>query len=105
MSGVADRSTRRQLRLSRLFGPPILTRLHLLFTMAIATPSLPPLPRTLILDYYDSCEYAQQGRRWMRENFPLMKDTNNLLTLFTKLYSDSEVLKKVVVVKADRYSW
>ena len=37
--------------------------------------------------------------------FPLMKDTNNLLTLFTKLYSDSEVLKKVVVVKADRYSW
>ena len=37
--------------------------------------------------------------------FALMKDTNNLLTLFTKLYSDSEVLKKVVVVKADRYSW
>jgi para-aminobenzoate synthetase len=32
-------------------------------------------------------------------------DTNNLLTLFTKLYSDAEVLRKVVVVKADRYSW
>ncbi|RSH84052.1 Protein phosphatase PP2A regulatory subunit B [Saitozyma podzolica] len=47
---------------------------------------LPPLPRTLILDYYDSY-------------------TNNLLTLFTKLYSDAEVLRKVVVVKADRYSW
>lgn len=38
---------------------------------------------------------------------PLMiwTDTNNLLTLFTKLYSDAEVLRKVVVVKADRYSW
>ncbi|OCF44981.1 para-aminobenzoate synthetase [Kwoniella heveanensis CBS 569] len=46
----------------------------------------PVLPRTLILDYYDSY-------------------TNNLLTLFTKLYSDAEVLEKVVVVKADKYSW
>ncbi|KAK4686034.1 para-aminobenzoate synthetase, partial [Tremellales sp. Uapishka_1] len=46
----------------------------------------PPLPRTLILDYYDSY-------------------TNNLLTLFTRLYSDAEVLKKVVVVKADHYTW
>ncbi|WVR03036.1 hypothetical protein IAU60_000025 [Kwoniella sp. DSM 27419] len=46
----------------------------------------PLLPRTLILDYYDSY-------------------TNNLLTLFTKLYSDAEVLEKVVVVKADRYTW
>ncbi|WVF66767.1 hypothetical protein IAT40_001509 [Kwoniella sp. CBS 6097] len=46
----------------------------------------PVLPRTLILDYYDSY-------------------TNNLLTLFTKLYGDAEVLQKVVVVKADRYSW
>jgi hypothetical protein len=27
------------------------------------------------------------------------------LTLFTKLYSDDEVLKKVVVIKADRYTW
>lgn len=32
-------------------------------------------------------------------------DTNNILTLFTKLYSDDEVLKKVVVIKADKYSW
>jgi len=32
-------------------------------------------------------------------------DTNNLLTLFTKLYSDNEVLRKVVVVKADKYTW
>ncbi|WVQ94380.1 hypothetical protein IAU59_001459 [Kwoniella sp. CBS 9459] len=46
----------------------------------------PVLPRTLILDYYDSY-------------------TNNLLTLFTKLYSDAEVLAKVVVVKADKYTW
>ena len=33
------------------------------------------------------------------------KDTNNLLTLFTKLYSDAEVLDKVVVVKADHFTW
>ncbi|WRT63115.1 uncharacterized protein IL334_000018 [Kwoniella shivajii] len=46
----------------------------------------PMLPRTLILDYYDSY-------------------TNNLLCLFTKLYGDAEVLNKVVVVKADRYTW
>ncbi|WVQ82863.1 hypothetical protein IAT38_004998 [Cryptococcus sp. DSM 104549] len=48
--------------------------------------SPPPLPRTLILDYYDSY-------------------TNNLVTLFTQIYSDEEVLKKVVVVKADKYTW
>ncbi|ORX35180.1 ADC synthase [Kockovaella imperatae] len=48
--------------------------------------SLPPLPRCLILDYYDSY-------------------TNNLLTLFTQLYSDEEVLRKVVVVKYDHYDW
>ncbi|WWD22621.1 hypothetical protein CI109_107114 [Kwoniella shandongensis] len=48
--------------------------------------TVPPLPRTLILDYYDSY-------------------TNNLLTLFTQLYSDAEVLDKVVVVKADKYTW
>ncbi|RXK38378.1 hypothetical protein M231_04287 [Tremella mesenterica] len=51
-----------------------------------STIPIPPLPRTVILDYYDSY-------------------TNNLLTLFTQLYSDEEVLKKVVVVKADRYTW
>ena len=27
------------------------------------------------------------------------------MTLFTKLYSDDEVLKKVVVIKADKYTW
>ncbi|KAK8844826.1 hypothetical protein IAR55_006676 [Kwoniella newhampshirensis] len=48
--------------------------------------SRPPLPRTLILDYYDSY-------------------TNNLLTLFTQLYTDAEVLNKVVVIKADKYTW
>jgi len=32
-------------------------------------------------------------------------DTNNLLTLFTALYTDEEVLEKVVVVKADHYTW
>ncbi|WWC90289.1 uncharacterized protein L201_005222 [Kwoniella dendrophila CBS 6074] len=46
----------------------------------------PTLPRTLILDYYDSY-------------------TNNLLCLFTQLYSDAEVLQKVVVIKADKYTW
>ncbi|WVQ64203.1 uncharacterized protein L199_002365 [Kwoniella botswanensis] len=46
----------------------------------------PTLPRTLILDYYDSY-------------------TNNLLCLFTQLYSDAEVLNKVVVIKADKYTW
>nr|XP_019048087.1 para-aminobenzoate synthetase [Kwoniella bestiolae CBS 10118]OCF27017.1 para-aminobenzoate synthetase [Kwoniella bestiolae CBS 10118] len=46
----------------------------------------PILPRTLILDYYDSY-------------------TNNLLCLFTHLYSDAEVLQKVVVIKADKYTW
>ncbi|WWC57490.1 uncharacterized protein I303_100022 [Kwoniella dejecticola CBS 10117] len=46
----------------------------------------PVLPRTLILDYYDSY-------------------TNNLLCLFTQLYGDAEVLQKVVVIKADKYSW
>lgn len=34
---------------------PILTHLHH-YTMNMAIPSLPPLPRTLILDYYDSCK-------------------------------------------------
>ncbi|ORY26958.1 ADC synthase [Naematelia encephala] len=52
----------------------------------MALSSLPPLPRTLILDFYDSY-------------------TNNLVTLFTKLYSDTEVLEKVVIVKADQYDW
>ncbi|WOO84553.1 Para-aminobenzoate synthase [Vanrija pseudolonga] len=47
---------------------------------------VPPLPRTVIIDYYDSY-------------------TNNLLILFTQLYSDSEVLRKVVVIKADKYDW
>nr|XP_019013933.1 para-aminobenzoate synthetase [Kwoniella pini CBS 10737]OCF52714.1 para-aminobenzoate synthetase [Kwoniella pini CBS 10737] len=48
--------------------------------------SPPVLPRTLILDYYDSY-------------------TNNLLCLFTQLYNDVEVLQKVVVIKADKYNW
>jgi hypothetical protein len=32
-------------------------------------------------------------------------DTNNLLTLFTRLYGNKEVLDKVVVIKADHYDW
>lgn len=35
----------------------------------------------------------------------LVADTNNLLTLFTRLYSNKEVLDKVVVVKADHHTW
>lgn len=35
----------------------------------------------------------------------LTTDTNNLLILFTQLYSDAEVLRKVVVIKADKYDW
>jgi hypothetical protein len=35
----------------------------------------------------------------------LMIDTNNLLTLFTQMYSNKEVLEKVVVIKMDRFSW
>ena len=41
----------------------------------------------------------------LMDELKFYSDTNNLLTLFTQLYSDEEVLKKVVVVKADRYSW
>ncbi|KAL7421662.1 para-aminobenzoate synthase, (PABA) [Cryptotrichosporon argae] len=47
---------------------------------------VPPLPRTVILDYYDSY-------------------TNNLLILFAQLYTDAEVLSKVVVTQHDKYSW
>jgi para-aminobenzoate synthetase len=34
-----------------------------------------------------------------------MVDTNNLLTLFTQLYSNKEVLEKVVVIKSDAFTW
>jgi para-aminobenzoate synthetase len=64
-------------------------------------PSPPPLPRTLILDYYDSCKCTHLLVRTLAKT----TDTNNLLTLFTQLYPDHEVLRKVVVVKADKYSW
>jgi para-aminobenzoate synthetase len=47
---------------------------------------VPPLPRTLILDYRDSY-------------------TNNLLSLFVSLYPDDEVRRKVVVVQADEITW
>jgi para-aminobenzoate synthetase len=69
--------------------------------MAVSSKS-PPLPRTVILDYYDSCELGEQ-----HSGISMLKlvDTNNILTLFTKLYSDEEVLKKVVVIKHDRYTW
>lgn len=40
-----------------------------------------------------------------RSTPPLTPDTNNLLILFTQLYPDSEVLRKVVVIKADKYDW
>jgi hypothetical protein len=40
-----------------------------------------------------------------RRNQSLTRQTNNLLILFTQLYSDSEVLRKVVVIKADKYDW
>ncbi|OWZ59874.1 para-aminobenzoate synthetase [Cryptococcus neoformans c45] len=46
----------------------------------------PPLPRTLVLDYYDSY-------------------TNNLVTLLTRTYADADVLERLVVVKADEYTW
>jgi len=49
-------------------------------------PPVPPLPRTLILDYRDSY-------------------TNNLLSLFVALYPDEEVKRKVVVVQADEVDW
>lgn len=32
-------------------------------------------------------------------------DTNNLLTLLTQLYYDAEVMEKVVVIKADHFTW
>lgn len=32
-------------------------------------------------------------------------DTNNLLALLTRLYPDEEVLRKVVVIKHDHYTW
>jgi para-aminobenzoate synthetase len=49
-------------------------------------PPVPPLARTLILDYRDSY-------------------TNNLLSLFVSLYPDDEVKRKVVVVQADEVNW
>ncbi|KLT43908.1 putative 4-amino-4-deoxychorismate synthase [Cutaneotrichosporon oleaginosum] len=52
----------------------------------MASRTQPPLPRTVIIDYYDSY-------------------TNNLLILFTRLYSDADVLRKVVVIKSDKYDW
>lgn len=61
---------------------------------------VPPLPRTVIVDYYDSCEPLPAS-----EYAELTTDTNNLLILFTQLYSDAEVLRKVVVIKADKYDW
>lgn len=59
---------------------------------------VPPLPRTVIVDYYDSCKRTVHCAE-------LTTDTNNLLILFTQLYSDAEVLRKVVVIKADKYDW
>lgn len=53
---------------------------------ANSLPPVPPLPRTLILDYRDSY-------------------TNNLLSLFVSLYPDDEVRRKVVVVQADEITW
>ncbi|WVQ87592.1 hypothetical protein IAS59_001318 [Cryptococcus gattii] len=32
-------------------------------------------------------------------------DTNNLVTLLTRTYGDADVLEKLVVVKADKYTW
>lgn len=32
-------------------------------------------------------------------------DTNNLVTLLTRTYADADVLEKLVVVKADEYTW
>ncbi|TYJ53798.1 hypothetical protein B9479_005558 [Cryptococcus floricola] len=47
---------------------------------------LPPLPRVVILDYYDSY-------------------TNNIVTLLAKTYTDQQVLNNVVIIKADKYTW
>jgi len=52
------------------------------------SPSPPPLldlPRVLVLDFYDSY-------------------TNNLLTLFDH-YPDEILLKKVVIIKQDQFTW
>lgn len=64
-------------------------------------PTPPPLPRTVILDYYDSCKSIKAT--WHPRTDKV--DTNNLLTLFTRLYGNKEVLDKVVVIKADHYEW
>lgn len=64
--------------------------------------ALPPLPRTVIIDYYDSCKSKRNGPGSLRR---LTADTNNLLILFTQLYSDADVLRKVVVIKSDKYDW
>lgn len=34
-----------------------------------------------------------------------LADTNNLVTLLTRTYGDADVLEKLVVVKADKYTW
>ncbi|WVQ72189.1 hypothetical protein IAR50_001735 [Cryptococcus sp. DSM 104548] len=47
---------------------------------------VPPLPRVVILDYYDSY-------------------TNNIVTLLAKTYTDEQVLSNVVIIKADKYTW
>ncbi|ODN86825.1 para-aminobenzoate synthetase [Cryptococcus wingfieldii CBS 7118] len=48
--------------------------------------AVPPLPRVVILDYYDSY-------------------TNNIVTLLAKTYTDEQVLNNVVIIKADKYTW
>ncbi|ODN73682.1 hypothetical protein L202_07228 [Cryptococcus amylolentus CBS 6039] len=48
--------------------------------------AVPPLPRVVILDYYDSY-------------------TNNIVTLLAKTYTDEEVLNNVIIIKADKYTW
>lgn len=42
------------------------------------------------------------GRRWRQLT---SSDTNNLVTLLTRTYADADVLEKLVVVKADEYTW
>lgn len=63
----------------------------------------PPLPRTVIIDYYDSCKRHPTPTGEALTS--LTADTNNLLILFTQLYSDADVLRKVVVIKSDKYDW
>jgi hypothetical protein len=86
-----------------------------------------PLPRTLVLDYHDSCTLfgrcypldrssANHVTRRDHPSFILAiflryrsqrscTDTNNILTLFTELYDPGEVQRQVTILQADSMTW